>query len=109
MSNSGYDSPIGDGFTSADELQLATTAAEADATAAAQALDAVAIAAHAVRLTALEGVAITTGLIGARPSAGAGQRGRVYIALGGAGVADVAYVCVKDSLDAYSWKTVTLT
>jgi hypothetical protein len=44
-----------------------------------------------------------------RPAASAAVRGTFWITWGGAGVADIVSVCVKDAADAYSWKTVTIT
>jgi hypothetical protein len=41
---------------------------------------------------------------GSKPTARAGLRGQLCVERGGAGVADVAYVCRKNSSDAYEWQ-----
>lgn len=45
---------------------------------------------------------------GTRPAASVTYRGGIWYAPGGAGVADVFSICVKDAADAYSWKVVTI-
>lgn len=44
----------------------------------------------------------------ALPTAGVDYRGQLFILDGGAGVADVAKICIKDAAGTFSWKTVTL-
>ena len=41
----------------------------------------------------------------AKPVCNADARGTFWVTQGGAGAADAVEVCVKDALDAYSWKT----
>ncbi len=41
----------------------------------------------------------------AKPAAGAGNRGKVWVEQGGGGAADVAYVCLKSAGGIYSWVT----
>lgn len=40
------------------------------------------------------------------PTAGKAYRRKIVVVEGGAGVADVVYVCLKSAADTYSWKTV---
>lgn len=49
-----------------------------------------------------EGVALATA--GAKPTASEKLRGQLCLEKGGAGVADVVYVCRKTSADAYEWQ-----
>lgn len=42
----------------------------------------------------------------ALPTASVDYRGQVYTVLGGAGVADVAYICIKNASDAYIWQAI---
>lgn len=42
------------------------------------------------------------------PTADSEHRGKIIVIKGGAGVADVLKVCVKNAADAYVWKTVTI-
>jgi len=44
----------------------------------------------------------------AQPAAAVGYRGTLWVIQGGAGVADIVQICVKDAADAYVWKTITL-
>lgn len=44
--------------------------------------------------------------IGVFPTASSTNEGQTYLVLGGSGVADVLYVCLKSSTDTYSWKVV---
>lgn len=45
-----------------------------------------------------------TRLVAALPTARAGLRGNLLVVKGGAGVADVSYVCRKNAADAYEWQ-----
>lgn len=45
-------------------------------------------------------------MVDALPAADASLRGRMLLVLGGAGVADVVYVCRKDATDAFVWAVV---
>jgi hypothetical protein len=47
--------------------------------------------------------------MGARPTANASSQGRIFVAQGASGVADVVYVCIKAADETYSWKTFTVT
>jgi len=40
------------------------------------------------------------------PTASADYRGRAALVMGGAGVADTIYACLKDAAGAYAWKVV---
>lgn len=42
----------------------------------------------------------------ALPTASVDYRGQVFTFLGGAGVADVAYICIKNASDAYIWQAI---
>lgn len=55
-------------------------------------------------LATLENVDVVTAL----PTASSELRGRFFLVDGGAGVADVLHVCVKNAADAYVFKTVTI-
>lgn len=46
--------------------------------------------------------------VDALPTAAAGLRGRILNLKGGAGVADIPKICIKDAADAYVWKTIDL-
>lgn len=46
---------------------------------------------------------ITPGNLLSLPTASAGYRGKIYTLFGGAGVADHAYMCLKNSSDTYTW------
>jgi len=52
-------------------------------------------------------VAIQT--TGTRPTASSDLRGKIWLEQGGAGVADVLSICVKDASDNYVWKTISIT
>ncbi|MEF3308323.1 glycosyl hydrolase family 28-related protein [Paenibacillus sp. GYB004] len=43
------------------------------------------------------------------PVASEGNRGQTIIVRGGAGVSDIAYICVKTETDVYRWKKINLT
>lgn len=43
------------------------------------------------------------------PTASEDLRGKMIVLKGGAGVADILKVCVKNAADVYTWKTVTIT
>lgn len=45
---------------------------------------------------------------GSRPTAGVAHRGKLHLIQGGAGVADILSICIKDNTDTYVWKVVTL-
>lgn len=47
--------------------------------------------------------------VSAVPTASSAIRGKFVLVKGGAGVADILKICVKNAADAYVWKTVTIT
>lgn len=44
----------------------------------------------------------------ALPAASASYRNAVYRTIGGAGVSDGVYICIKDSTDSYKWREITV-
>jgi hypothetical protein len=44
---------------------------------------------------------------GALPLASVGYRKTIFIVLGGTGVADVTYICLKTEADVYAWTPLT--
>jgi hypothetical protein len=47
------------------------------------------------------GIIINTTL--AKPTCAVAERGRIWVDQGGAGVADLAFICLKNSTDDYNW------
>ena len=54
----------------------------------------------------ISGIQIAT--TASQPAASASIRGQLWIIQGGAGVADIFQVCIKDATDTYVWVTVTV-
>ena len=52
----------------------------------------------------MQGIQVATS--STKPAAAASARGLLWLSQGGAGVADVLEVCLKDAADAYNWKTI---
>lgn len=42
------------------------------------------------------------------PTAVAADRGKIFVVLGGAGVADTIHVCIKVAGGTYAWKAITI-
>lgn len=55
------------------------------------------------KVTVTNGVVLNTS--GAQPACNAGNRGMFWVIQGGAGVADILQICMKDAADAYNWVT----
>lgn len=64
---------------------------------------------NSLAITAASGVKNVTGFVlatsGTKPTCGVSIRGMQWITQGGAGVADVYQICMKDAADAYGWVT----
>ena len=48
------------------------------------------------------------GTVSTLPAAAAAYRGVIYLLLGGGGVADKLYICMKTSADGYSWVQIAI-
>lgn len=42
------------------------------------------------------------------PTATAADRGKIFVVLGGSGVADTIHVCIKVAAGTYAWKAITI-
>jgi hypothetical protein len=55
------------------------------------------------KVTVSDGAVLATS--GAQPACNAGNRGMMWVIQGGASVADIFQICLKDNADAYAWAT----